>query len=65
VLHASSVLDDESRAGVNSKVADAVTCSPCPSSGGVFRYYGLIEVDNVCDAHPKLFNALRSRVPPN
>lgn len=64
-LHASSILDDESRAQVNSKVADAVLCAPCPQSGGVFKWHNLIEVDNVCDASPKLFNAFRSRVPPN
>ena len=62
-LHASSVLDDESRAGVNAKLAAAVLCAPCPPSGGVFKWYGLIEVDNVCDASPQLFDALRSRVP--
>ena len=65
VLHGSSILEDESRAQVNSKVADAVLCAPCPPSGGVFKYNNLIEVDNVCDASPKLFNAFRSRVPPN
>ena len=63
VLHVSSVLDDESRSSLNSKVADAVTCSPCPPSGGVFKYNNLIQVNNVCDGGNKLYNALRTRVP--
>jgi hypothetical protein len=63
VLHASSTLDDESRASVNSRVADAVTCSPCPPSGGVFKYLNFLQVDNVCDNGIKLYNALRSKVP--
>jgi len=66
VLFASSILDDESRASVNSQLADAVTCSPCPGPDGkgVFTAFAnLIEVDNVCDSGGKLYNALRTKVP--
>ena len=63
VLHASSILDDVSRADLNAKIAEAVLCAPCPPTGGVFKYNNLIEVDNVCNASPQLFNAFRSRVP--
>ena len=63
VLHASSVLDDETRSSLNSQLADAVTCTPCPPSGGVFKYNNLIEVNNVCDGGGKLYDALRTRVP--
>ena len=64
--HTSSILDDESRASVNSQLADAVTCSPCPGPDGkgVFTAFAnLIEVDNVCDSGGKLYNALRTKVP--
>ena len=65
VLHASSILTDETRSAVNSQVADAVTCSPCPgpSGLGVFKYANIIEVNNVCDGGGKLYDALRTRVP--
>ena len=65
VLHASSILTDETRSSLNSQVADAVTCSPCPgpSGLGVFKYANFIEVNNVCDEGGKLYNALRTRVP--
>lgn len=53
-LH-SCILLDESKAGVNQKLAQRIR-------RGEFPHINLLEVDNVCDGHgPELLNALRSR----
>lgn len=53
-LARSTLLQDEARSGLNAKVADAV-------SAGRWRHINLLEVNNVCDGGPALFDALRKR----
>ena len=53
-LHNSSLLLDESRAGVNSWVVDAI-------NGGQFKYLNYLEVDNVCDNGPAIYDALKKQ----
>jgi hypothetical protein len=49
----STLLDDELRSGLNSKLAEAV-------AAGRWSHVNLLEVNNVCDGGPALFDALRS-----
>lgn len=51
-LHLSSVVEDESKAGVNVWLANAI------NTKGYFPYLNIVEVDNVCDHGIDIYNAL-------
>lgn len=54
-LKLSCILKDESKSGVNKKLADKI-------SSGLFPHINLLEVDDVCGGNgPELLSALRSR----
>merc|ERR1719440_149287 len=54
-LELSCILKDESKSGVNEKLAHKI-------SQGLFTHINLLEVDDVCGGHgPALLSALRSR----
>jgi len=54
VVHSSCILEDESNAGVNKKLAQRI-------QQGSFKHINILEVDNVCDGGQELLQALRSR----
>lgn len=54
-LHFSSLLLDEERSGVNVWTAEQI-------EQGAFKYMNMVEVDNVCDAGPRILKALRNSV---
>lgn len=54
ILHLSCILDDESKSGLNSKLAAKI-------SSGTFKHINLLEVNNVCDHGPDILQALRGR----
>ena len=54
-LHLSSVLKDESAAGVNAWIASQVINRALP-----FEYLNIIEVDNVCNGGRQILEALKA-----
>lgn len=51
-LHRSSLLLDESKAGVNKWIADSI-------NNNEFNFLNIIEVDNVCDNGPLIYDAIQ------
>lgn len=52
-LHKSSLLIDEEKSMINAWTAEQIEL-------GAFKYMNMVEVDNVCDAGPRILNALRN-----